>query len=66
LPPRKRMAFQLCRLEGKSYDEAAAQLNISTESVKDYIKSCNALIRKQLSDNNPSMALLALLLYFQL
>ncbi|HVU94195.1 MAG TPA: sigma-70 family RNA polymerase sigma factor [Puia sp.] len=63
LPRRKRMAFQLCRLEGKTYDEAATLLQISAESVKEYVKSCSALIRKRIEKDKPSIAILLLLIY---
>lgn len=64
LPRRKRMAFQLCRLEGKTYDEAASLLQISADSVKDYVKSCSSLIRKNIEKDKPSVAALLLLIYF--
>ena len=64
LPRRKRMAFQLCRIEGKTYDEAAVVLQISADSVRDYVKSCSAMIRRKIEKDNPSIAIVLLLLYF--
>lgn len=64
LPNRKRLAFQLCRLEGKTYDEAASLLQISADSVRDYVKSCSTLIRKKIEKEKLSIPILLLLTYF--
>jgi RNA polymerase sigma-70 factor (family 1) len=37
LPERSRQIFRLCKLEGKSYDEVAAELGISRNAVKNHI-----------------------------
>lgn len=37
LPPRSREVFRLCREQGKSYDEVAALLGISRNSVKNHM-----------------------------
>lgn len=47
LPSRKKQAFKLCKLEGKSYKEAALLLGISEETVKDYVKSAMGILRRQ-------------------
>jgi RNA polymerase sigma-70 factor (ECF subfamily) len=60
LPPRKRTAFQLCRLEGKTYEEVAAILEISVDSVRDYVKTSSTFIRKQVLEQNPGMSALSL------
>jgi len=46
LSPRKKTAFQLCRLQGKSYAEAAGLLGVSTETVKGYMKESFKFIRE--------------------
>lgn len=46
LPPKKRQAFELCKLQGKSYSEASAALNIANSTVKDYITESNKFIRE--------------------
>ena len=54
LPPQRQKIFQLCRIEGKSYEEAAGLLGISvstvsnqlvkaTKSVKEYVLSANGI-----------------------
>lgn len=37
LPPRKKRVFILCKLEGKTYEEAALTLGISPHTVKEYV-----------------------------
>ncbi len=38
LSPQKKSAFTLCRIHGKSYEEAANQMGVSTETVRGYVK----------------------------
>lgn len=45
LSPRKKKVFELCKLEGKSYEEAADELNISKYTVKEYITTSMTSIR---------------------
>lgn len=55
LPLRKKQAFRLCKLEGRSYEEAGSLLGISSSTVKEYVKSAAQLIRQQLfSEQDPS------------
>lgn len=46
LPARKKQAFELCKMEGKSYREAAVVLNVSEETVKEYVKSAMSILRR--------------------
>ncbi len=46
LPLRKKEAFELCKIEGRSYKEAAAILGISEETVKEYVKSAMSILRR--------------------
>ncbi|HEX6432308.1 MAG TPA: sigma-70 family RNA polymerase sigma factor, partial [Niastella sp.] len=55
LPPRKKSAFTLCRLEGKTYEEAAAELGLSTETVKDYVKYSAKMLREYIVTKSPAM-----------
>ncbi len=52
LPTRKKLAFKLCRLEGKSYEEIALALNISAGSARDYVKSASRQLRKYIEAKN--------------
>lgn len=47
LPNRKKQAFELCKLEGKSYREAALALGISEETVKEHVKSAMGILRRE-------------------
>lgn len=55
LPLRMRRVFQLCRLEGKSKEEVASLLGISSNSVTDYLKQSNRAIRSYIQHNYPSL-----------
>jgi RNA polymerase sigma-70 factor (family 1) len=37
LSPQKRKVFDLCKIQGKSYEESARELNISKHTVKEYL-----------------------------
>lgn len=45
LSPQKRKVFELCKLQGKSYENAASELGISRNTVSDYLKEAMASIR---------------------
>lgn len=45
LPPRRRQIFRLCKLNGKSYEEVALQLNISLSTISDHIVKATRFIR---------------------
>lgn len=56
LPLKKKQVFTLCKLEGRSYEEAGSILGISAETVKEYIKMSKRQIRRHInSENNPAM-----------
>ena len=48
LPVRKRQSFELCKLQGKSYAEAATILGISAETVKEYLSDSTKYVKKYL------------------
>lgn len=58
LPSRKKQAFRLCKLEGRSYEEVAEQLGISSETVKEYVKTSSQLIRRYIATQPASHAVL--------
>lgn len=45
LPQQRQLIFKLCRLEGKSYDEAATILNISTSTVSNQLVKATKSIK---------------------
>ncbi|MBC9935045.1 RNA polymerase sigma factor [Chitinophaga qingshengii] len=68
LSPRKKMIFQLCRLEGKSLQEAAVILGISTHTAKEYLKASSTFIKTYIAAHQattPVAGLLFLSIYFQ-
>jgi RNA polymerase sigma factor (sigma-70 family) len=54
LPARKKQVFRLCRLEGRTADEAAEILGISAVSVKDYLKQATRSIKNYVSHYYPN------------
>lgn len=46
LPPQQQRAWRLSRQEGRKYEEIAAEMNISRETVKSYIQLANTAIVK--------------------
>lgn len=45
LSPQKQKVFTLCKLDGKSYEEAANILNISKHTVKEYLSNAMAFVK---------------------
>ena len=46
LPPQKKKVFQLCKLEGKSYEQASVELGISKYTINEYLKDGMTFIRQ--------------------
>ncbi|MDI3319234.1 RNA polymerase sigma factor [Pinibacter soli] len=46
LSPQKRKVFVLCKLQGKTYEESAKELNISKYTVKEYLSLAVAHVQK--------------------
>ncbi|MEJ2880677.1 RNA polymerase sigma-70 factor [Pedobacter sp. GR22-6] len=62
LPEQQRRVYALCHLEGLKYDEVAAQLNISSDTVHYHMKLALATIRKHFKQH--ALAYPALLMLF--
>ncbi len=45
LPLQKRRVFELCKLQGKTYEEAASDMQISRHTVKEYLSDAMKFIR---------------------
>ncbi|SEM84946.1 RNA polymerase sigma-70 factor, ECF subfamily [bacterium A37T11] len=58
LPPKRREIYRLCKLEGKSYQEAAEKLNISPATVSNQMTKANQFIQNYIS--NAGIVLLVL------
>lgn len=68
LSPQKRKAFELCRLQGKTYEAAAREMGISKHTVNEYLKQAMAVIRDYVRDQPPyhsTLTILALEIFFQ-
>jgi RNA polymerase sigma-70 factor (ECF subfamily) len=64
LPPQRRIVFELCKLQEKSYDEVARSMSISRSTVQDHIVKANKSIREYLLiHGNCSFAVLFAILY---
>jgi RNA polymerase sigma-70 factor (family 1) len=46
LSPQRRRVFELCKLQGKTYEEAATELRISKYTVKEYLSAAVASIKE--------------------
>lgn len=49
LPAQQRLVYQLCQIEGFKYEEAAQKLNLSTDTVRSYMKLALRNLRQQLT-----------------
>lgn len=48
LPPKRRLIFSLCKLEGKTYDDVSQQLGVSSSTISDHIVKANQFIKMKL------------------
>lgn len=62
LPPQRKKIFQLCKIEGLSYEEISQALNISVSTISDHIVKANHFIRDYLN-KKPELSLSLLLIY---
>ena len=46
LSPQRRRVFELCKLQGKTYEEAAVELRISKYTVKEYLSAAVASVKE--------------------
>ena len=45
LPPKRKLIFRLCKVEGKTYEEVSLQLGISPSTISDHIVKANLFIK---------------------
>ena len=62
LPPQRRKVFRLCREEGKTYDQAAAELGISRNTVKEHMVMAMKFVKEYFEHSDISLGCLFLLL----
>lgn len=58
LPPRRQQIFRLSKIEGKSYDEIARQLNISKSTINDHLLKANRFLKEYFSNYTDTSILL--------
>lgn len=49
LPPQRRIVFQMCKLEGRTYEEVAERLGISKGTVRDHLFKATRQVKKYLT-----------------
>lgn len=62
LSPQKKRVFELCKLQGRSYEEAATELNISKHTVKEYLSAAIGFI-KEYARQHPELGINATTLF---
>jgi len=60
LSPQKRKVFELCKLQGKTYEETARELDISKHTVKEYLSTAVSYVKIYIRQH-PSLSLLLVL-----
>jgi RNA polymerase sigma-70 factor (ECF subfamily) len=61
LPPQRRQVFELCKLQGKSYQEVSGLLNISVSTINDHIVKATRSIRQHIWSRHGTAGALLLL-----
>ena len=56
LPPQRKQVFELCKMEGKSYDEVSCLLGISVSTISDHIVKANRFLKEYYLRNNEVIA----------
>lgn len=65
LSPQKRRVFELCKLQGKSYEETAKAMQLSKHTVKEYLSAAVVCIKEHIQLHpESSVALVAGALFF--
>lgn len=63
LSPQKRKVFELCKLQGKTYEEAAKALKISKHTVKEYLTEAVSFV-KDFASKHPESGIGMVSLFF--
>jgi RNA polymerase sigma-70 factor (family 1) len=61
LSPQRRKVYELCRINGKTYNEAASEMGISPNTVKDHMSKALSTLR-QIVQNRGELTILLILL----
>lgn len=68
LSPQKRKVFELCRLQGKTYEAAALEMGISKHTVSEYLQQAMAFVRTYIKENpvyGGTLSILTVELFFR-
>ncbi|EDM35540.1 RNA polymerase ECF-type sigma factor [Pedobacter sp. BAL39] len=60
LPKQQQLVYRLCQQQGLKYEEAAAQLNISSGTVKTHLKVAMRSLRSYISEHSDIVALVVI------
>ena len=61
LPPQRRRVFNLCKIDGKTYEFAAAELGVSVGTIKDHMAKAMRFVKAELASRTGKSALYAVL-----
>jgi RNA polymerase sigma-70 factor (ECF subfamily) len=61
LPPQQKMVYELCRVDGLKYEQAAQSMNLSVETVKSYMKLALRSLRAYMKSHTDLAAILIIL-----
>lgn len=64
LSPQKKKVFTLCKLEGKTYEEAAGTLNLSKHTVKEYLGHALASVKSHVNNSPASVKAVSILAFY--
>ena len=63
LSPQKKRVFTLCKLEGRTYEEAAETLNISKHTVKEYLGHAVVSVKNHIRENQHERKAVSVVLF---
>ncbi|WP_051350017.1 RNA polymerase sigma factor [Dyadobacter alkalitolerans] len=65
LPSQRKKIFQLCKIEGKSYEHVARELGVSTGTVNDHIVKATRSVRSYLMRYDIALGIMLITSFFQ-
>jgi RNA polymerase sigma factor (sigma-70 family) len=63
LPPQRQKVFRMCKLEGKSYEDTATELQVSVGTIKDHMAKAMRFIKAEFFSKKGDNPLYLILLY---
>ena len=62
LPPQRQLVFTKCKLEGRRYEDVAAELGVSVGTIKDHMAKAMRFIKQELTSRTGNTAIYSVLL----